>query len=155
MAESEDGLRTRAMSTRVVILVLGVVYLVFAVAGMIRVGWHEFEWEEPVRLFGIFGVSTLLNIAHGFLGLIALTAAIGGAAFAFAPVLAVVFTVMTAFGIVASIGTGTGDPFNLTWWNVVLYLLSVLACGFAYFSQLRAVWTHDDHSPERSPDRPQ
>jgi Domain of unknown function (DUF4383) len=155
MAESEDGLRTRTGSTRVIILVLGVVYLVFAVAGMVTVGWHEFKWEEPVRLFGIFGVSTLLNIAHGFLGLVALAAAIGGAAFAFAPVLAVVFTGMTAFGIVASIGVGTGDPFNLTWWNVVLYLLSVAACGYAYFSQVRAVWTHDEDSPEQSPDRPQ
>lgn len=134
MAESEVRARTRASSTRVVILVLGLAYLVLAVAGTAKVGWHEFGWSEPDRVFGVFGVSTLANILHGVLGLIATLSALGGAAsaFAFEPVLGVVFTAMTAFGVVAMVADDGGDPLNLTWWNVVLYLVSAVACGYAY-----------------------
>lgn len=141
MAESEVRFRTRTSSTRVVILLLGLLYLVLAVAGTITVGWNEFGWEEPVRVFGVFGVSTLLNIVHGFVGLIALLAALGGAAFAFAPVLGVAFTAMAAFGVVSRVAADAGDPLNLTWWNAVLYLCSVAACGYAYLSQVHQLRT--------------
>jgi hypothetical protein len=136
MAESEVGSRTRVAPARVVLLLLGVVYLVLATGGMFVTGWGEFGWEDPVRLFGVLGTSTLLNIVHGFVGLVALLAAVFGGADAFAPVLGIAFTAMAAFGIVARVAPGDGDPLNLTWGNVVLYLLSVAACVFAYFTRV-------------------
>jgi hypothetical protein len=127
--------RRRARTT---ILVIGVLYLVFGVAGFAYVGWGTFGYEEPVRLFGVFGVSTLLNIVHTFAGLLATVAALRKGATAFAPVALVAFVALTVFGIVARVFGGTGDPLNQTWWNIILYALTALACGYVYALGLRA-----------------
>lgn len=138
MAESDTRARTHASPARVIVLLLGLLYLVLAVAGMFTVGWDEFGWEDPVRMFGVLGVSTLLNIVHGFIGIVAIVAALRGGATAFAPVAGIAFTAMSAFGIVSQVFSDEGDPLNLTWGNVVLYLLSLAACVFVYLTRVRA-----------------
>jgi hypothetical protein len=126
------------MTTRSVLAGLGLVYLVLAVGGFVRVGLDGFGYEEPVRLFGIFGVSTLLSFVHTLLGVVALVAAWRGWTVAIAPVGIVWFTAMSAFGIVARSFGGDGDPLNLSWANVVLYLLSAVACGYVHVLRLRS-----------------
>ncbi|HEX2132512.1 MAG TPA: DUF4383 domain-containing protein [Actinophytocola sp.] len=138
MVESKARSRAREAPARTVVLVLGLLYLVLAVGGVVAAGWGEFGWEDPVRLFGIFGVSTLANVLHGFVGIVALVAALRGGAFAFAPVAGVAFLVMSVFGIVSEVFGGEGDPLNLTWWNVVLYLCSLVACVVVYGLRVRS-----------------
>ncbi|OLF12020.1 hypothetical protein BLA60_08295 [Actinophytocola xinjiangensis] len=140
MTESETGPSIRPSRTDGVILAVGLVYVVLAVAGTVKVGWHDFGWSEPDRVFWVFGVSTLANVVHGVVGLVGLFAAVGSAAFAFTPVLGVTFTAMAAFGIVAMSANDGGDPLNLTWWNVILYVVSAVACGYAYIGRV-----HDLH----------
>jgi hypothetical protein len=134
-----------ARRARRIVLGLGAVYLVLGLAGFARAGWTEFGYEEPVRLVGVFGLSTLLNIVHVFVGVLAILAALGRAPSTFAVVALVAFTAMAVFGATAHVFGGAGDPLNLTWWNVVLFALSATACGYVYSLRLRAV-------RERSPD---
>jgi fermentation-respiration switch protein FrsA (DUF1100 family) len=129
--------RAEAGRARLVVLVLALVYVVLAVAGIERAGWREFGPGESVLVFGVLGVSTLLNVVHALIGLVALGAALRHGAVAFALVALVVFTAMSAFGIVARGFGGSGDPLNLTWWNVGLYLLSAAACAFVYALRIR------------------
>jgi hypothetical protein len=129
--------RAGGLPARTVVLVLGLVYLVLAVGGVVAVGWGEFGWEDPVRLFGNFGISTLTNILHGFVGIVALVAALRGGAYAFAPVAGIAFMAMSAFGIAAQVFRDEGDPLNLTWWNVVLYLCGLVACVLVYGMRVR------------------
>jgi fermentation-respiration switch protein FrsA (DUF1100 family) len=123
---------------RKIVLGLGAVFVLLATAGFVRTGWGEFGQEEPVRVLGVFGVSTLLNIVHTFVGLVALLAALRGAAGALAPVATVAFTAMAVFGATARLFGDSGDPLNQTWWNVGLYLLSAAACAYVYSLRLRA-----------------
>lgn len=127
-----------AKLARAVVLGVGVVYLLLAIGGFIRTGWGEFGLEDPLRLLGILGVSTLLNFVHTFAGLVAVLAALRGAPSAFAAPGTVAFTAMAAFGAVARIFGGTGDPLNSTWGNVVLYALTAAVCAFVYALRLRA-----------------
>ena len=127
-----------ATQARAIVLGLGVVYLLLAIGGFIRTGWGEFGLEEPVRLLGILGVSTLLNFVHTFAGLVAVVAALRGAPSAFAAPATIAFTAMAVFGAVARIFGGTGDPTNMTWGNVVLYVLSAAVCVFVYTLRMRA-----------------
>jgi hypothetical protein len=127
-----------AKLARAIVLGLGVVYLLLAVGGFVRTGWGEFGLEDPLRLFGIIGVSTLLNFVHTFAGLVAVVAALRGAPSAFAAPATIGFTAMAVFGTVARIFGGTGDPMNMTWWNVVLYVLSAATCFYVYTLRLRA-----------------
>ena len=115
---------------RSVVLVLGVAYLALAVLGIASVGWDEFGFEEPVRMLGFLGVSTLSSIVHGLLGVVLTIAGLRRAGTAIAPITLVAFVVMSVFGGVALVATGAGDPLNLNWWNVLLYLLSAGACGY-------------------------
>jgi Domain of unknown function (DUF4383) len=114
---------------RAIVLSLGALYLLLAIAGFVRTGWGEFGLEEQLRVLGVLGVSTLLNIVHAFVGLVALLAALRSAASTFAPVATVAFAAMAAFGATARIFGDTGDPLNQTWWNVGLYLLSAVSCA--------------------------
>ena len=123
---------------RAIVLGVGVVYLVLGLAGFATVGFSEFGYEEPVRLLGVFGVSTLLNIVYTFVGLVAVLVALRGAATTFAPIANVAFTALTVFGAVARLFPGLGDPLNQTWWNVVVAALSAVACGYVYVLRLRA-----------------
>jgi hypothetical protein len=124
--------KTRVSPSRGVVLTLGVVYLALSVIGFATVGWHEFGMEKPVRMLGFLGVSTLLNVVHLLVGAVLTAAALRRFASGIAPVALVAFTAMTVFGLVARIFGGMGDPLNLNWWNVGLYALSALACGYAY-----------------------
>jgi len=45
---------------------------------------------------------------------------------------------MSVFGIVSRSFGGAGDPLNLSWANVVLYLLSAVACGYVHLLRLRS-----------------
>jgi hypothetical protein len=126
-----------ARRARVIVLGLGVVYLLLGVGGFIAVGWGEFGLEEPLRLLGVFGVSTLANIVHTFVGLVATAAALRGAQSVFAPVAIVAFTAMAALGVVSRLVADTGDPMNMTWWNVGLYVLSAVTCGYVFALRLR------------------
>ncbi|WP_260190842.1 DUF4383 domain-containing protein [Actinophytocola gossypii] len=137
MAESKVRSRAGTGPARAVVLVLALVYLVLAVGGVVTVGWGSFGWEDPVTLFGVFGISTLANILHGFIGVVALVAALRGGAYAFAPVAGIAFTAMSAFGIAAKVFRDEGDPLNLTWWNVALYLCSLVACVVVYGLRVR------------------
>lgn len=132
---------------RTIVLGLGVVYLLLAIAGFVRTGWGEFGQEEPLRLAGVLGVSTLLNIVHAVVGAVACLAAARGAAGAFAPVAMVVFTAMAVFGATARIFGDYGDPLNQSWWNVGLYLLSAATCGYLYSLPLRATEENPDDNP--------
>jgi hypothetical protein len=137
--------RSRAAKrVRAIVLGLGALYLLLAIAGFVRTGWGEFGLEEPLRLAGVLGVSTLLNIVHAFVGAVAVLAAVRGAAGAFAPVATVAFTAIAVFGATARIFGDYGDPLNLSWWNVGLYLLSAVACGYAYLLPLRAAARNQD-----------
>ncbi|OLF14641.1 DUF4383 domain-containing protein [Actinophytocola xanthii] len=128
-SESTTDRRRVVPPARLVMLVLGIMYLVLAVIGFITVGFQEFGPERPERMLGVLGVSTLLSIVHTGLGAVLTVAALRGAATALAPVATVAFTALSAFGIVARVFGGTGDPLNLTWWNIALYLVSAVACG--------------------------
>jgi hypothetical protein len=121
-----------------IVLGLGVVYLVLGLAGFARAGWGQFGFEEPVRLLGMLGISTLSSLIHTFVGLLAILAGLRGAPSAFAVVAMVAFTAMAVFGTTARIFGGTGDPLNLTWWNVGLFFLSAVTCGYVYSLWLRA-----------------
>jgi hypothetical protein len=138
MTASDTAKPAAATQSRLILAGLGTVYLVLAVGGFVGVGFDEFGYEEPVRLFGIFGVSTLLNFVHTLLGVVALVAAWRGWTVAVAPIGVVWFTAMSVFGIVARSFGGSGDPLNLSWANVVLYLLSAIACGYVYALRIRA-----------------
>jgi hypothetical protein len=133
MSKSESATdRPRvAPRARLIVLVLGIVYLALAVIGFVTAGFQEFGPERPVRMLGVFGVSTLLSIVHTGLGAVLTVAALRKAATALAPAATVAFVALSAFGIVARVFGGTGDPLNLTWWNIALYLLSAVACGVA------------------------
>ncbi len=133
-----------------VFLLLGVLYLVLAVVGITTVGWDEFGLEEPVRMLGFLGVSTLSCVVHGLLGMVLTIAGLRGAATGVAPVLIVVFLAMAVFGVVARTFGGTGDPLNLDWWNVLLYLGSALACGYVYVAGWRAASGDPDASRRRT-----
>ena len=122
---SPHGLRGR----RLVVLTLGVVYLAFAVIGLAIVGWHDFGYEEPVRMLGFLGVSTLLCVVHALVGVVLTLSALRRAAALVAP-LALAFVAMAVFGAVANTFGGNGDPLNLNWWNVFLYAGSAVACGY-------------------------
>lgn len=130
---SRAGRRARA-----IVIGLGVVYLLLGLGGFAVTGWGEFGLEEQLRLLGVFGVSTLANVVHTFVGLVATVAALRGAPGVFAPVAVVAFTAMAVFGAVSRVVADTGDPMNLTWWNVGLYLLSAVTCGYVYTLRLRA-----------------
>lgn len=117
---------------RLVVLALGILYLALAVIGLATVGWHDFGYEEPVRMLGFLGVSTLLSVVHGLAGVVLTIAGLRRAASAVAPVLVVAFFAMAVFGAVARIFGGTGDPLNLNWWNVALYAASSAACAYVY-----------------------
>jgi hypothetical protein len=119
------------------VLGLGALYLLLAIGGFLRTGWGEFGQEEPIRLVGVFGVSTLLNIVHTFIGVVALLAAARRMTTTFAPVATVAFTAMAVFGATARVFGGSGDPLNLTWWNVGLYLLSAATCAYVFALPLR------------------
>jgi hypothetical protein len=121
--------RTRRAPSRLV-AGLGALYVVLAVVGIATAGWHEFGLEEPVRMLGLLGVSTLLNIVHGMLGLALVVAGLRRAIAAVCSIALVAFAVMAVFGGVAKVFGGSGDPLNLNWWNVALYLLSVGVCGY-------------------------
>lgn len=127
-----------ARRTRAIVLGIGVLYLLLAIGGFIRAGFSSFGWEEPVRLLGFLGVSTLLSIAHTFAGALALVAALRGAPTAFAAPATVAFTAMAVFGAVSRIFADTGDPLNMTWWNVGLYVLTAATCAYVYSLRLRA-----------------
>ncbi len=127
-----------ARRTRAIVLGIGVLYLLLAIGGFIRTGFSSFGWEEPVRLLGFLGVSTLLNIVHTFAGLLAVVAALRKAPSAFAAPATVAFTAMAAFGAVSRIFADTGDPLNMTWWNVGLSLLTAATCAYVYSLRLRA-----------------
>ncbi|MFC4855339.1 DUF4383 domain-containing protein [Actinophytocola glycyrrhizae] len=127
-----------ARRARLVVLVLGVVYLALAVAGIVVVGWGEIRESDPAQLFGVLGVSRLLDIAHAVLAAGALLAAVRGAPTAFAAVATVAFTAMAAFGLVAEVVGDAGDPLHMTWWNVGLYLLSALTCLYVYTLRVKA-----------------
>jgi hypothetical protein len=120
------------------VLSLGVIYLALGLAGFVFFGFDEFGYEEPVRLLGVFGVSTLLNIVHTFVGLVAVLAAVRGAPSAFAVVAMVAFTALTVFGVVSRLFPGAGDPLNQSWWNVALYALTAVVCGYVYWLHLSA-----------------
>lgn len=139
MTHVRSGAGTRRAVRRrdVVVLVLGVGYLALSVIGFMTVGWHQFGLEKPVRMLGFLGVSTLLNIVHGLVGVVLTVAGLRRWADGIAPVAAVAFTAMTVFGAVARIFGGVGDPLNLGWWNVVLYALSALTCGYVFVTALR------------------
>jgi fermentation-respiration switch protein FrsA (DUF1100 family) len=121
---------------------LGLVYLVLAVAGFVAVGWGTFGYEEPVRVFSVVGTSTLANIVHAFAGVVALVAALRRGASVFAPIGTIAFLAMAVFGVVSRLFPGAGDPLNLTWWNVGLYLLSAIACLYAYLANARSAVDH-------------
>jgi hypothetical protein len=123
---------------RTVVLSLGVVYLLLGIVGFASIGFGEFGYEEPVRLLGVLGASTLLNIGHTFVGLVAGVAALRGAPSAFAAPATVAFTALTAFGVVSRVVPDSGDPLNQTWWNVILYALTAVACGYVYSLRLRS-----------------
>lgn len=123
--------------TRAIVLVLGVVYLALAVIALAVLGWGSIREAPDARILGVFGVSRLLIVAHGALGVIALLAAVRRGASAFAAVATIVFVAMTAFGIVANIIGDIGDPFHTTWWNVGLYALSAVACFYAYVVRMK------------------
>ncbi|MFL6127430.1 DUF4383 domain-containing protein [Actinophytocola sp.] len=122
---------------RTIVLVIGVVYLVLAIVGFATAGWGTFGYEEPVRMLGVFGVSTLLNIIHTFVGLAATVAAVRRVPSVFGTVAMVAFTVLTVFGVVARVFPGSGDPLNLTWWNVGLYALTAVVCGYVFTVRMR------------------
>lgn len=118
-------------------LVLGIVYLALSVIGFATVGWQEIGWEDPVRMLGFLGVSSLLNIVHGLIGLVLIGMSLRHWSVGIAPVAAVAFIAMAAFGAVARIFGGEGDPLNLNWWNVGLYVLSAAAAVYAYTTGVR------------------
>lgn len=126
-----------AARARAIVLVLGVVYLALAVATVAVIGWGSIREAESARLFGAFGVSRLLLVAHAVLGIVAVLSAVRRAPSAFAAVATVVFTAMTAFGVVANLVGDVGDPLHMTWWNVGLYALSALTCAYVYALRLR------------------
>jgi hypothetical protein len=130
-----------------IVLGLGVLYLLLAIGGFLRTGWGEFGQEEPIRLIGTLGVSTLLNIVHTFAGAVATFAAARGGATAFAPVAMVAFTAMAVFGATARVFGDSGDPLNLSWWNVGLYLLSAVTCGYVFSLRLRVTVEDPDDNP--------
>lgn len=127
-----------ARRARLIVLVVGVVYLALAVAGLVLVGWGGIRESESARFLGLLGVSRLLDIAHTVLGVVAVLAAVRRASSAFAAVATIVFTAMAAFGVVANVVGDAGDPLHMTWWNVGLYLLSGLTCAYVYSLRLRA-----------------
>ncbi|GAB1516020.1 DUF4383 domain-containing protein [Actinophytocola sp. KF-1] len=133
-----ETVRKTASPARTIVLVLGVVYLALAVIGLAVVGWGSIREAENARLLGVFGVSRLLIIAHGALGVIAVVAALRRGASAFAAVATIVFVAMSAFGVVANVIGDAGDPLHMTWWNVGLYVLSAVACVLAYTLNARA-----------------
>lgn len=130
-----------------IVLGLGVLYLLVAIGGFVRTGWGEFGQEEPIRLVGILGVSTLLNIVHTFVGAVATFAALRGGATTFAPVAMVAFTAMAVFGATARVFSDSGDPLNLSWWNVGLYVLSAVTCGYVFSLRLRVTEEDPDDNP--------
>jgi hypothetical protein len=135
--EAQTAARRSRSQGDVVMLVLGVCYLALSVIGFVTVGWQQFGYEEPVRMLGVLGVSTLLNIVHALVGAVLTLAGLRRSAAAIAPVLVVAFTAAVAFGVVARLFGGNGDPLNLTWWNVVLYALSALIGVYVYATALK------------------
>ncbi len=133
-----ETLPKTAGRARAIVLVLGVVYLALAVIGLAVLGWGSIRESENARLLGVFGLSRLLIVAHGAIGVIAVLSALRRGATAFAAVATIVFVAMAAFGIVANAVGDVGDPLHMTWWNVGLYLLSAVACVFVYTMRARA-----------------
>lgn len=120
-----------------VVLTLGVVYLALSVIGFVTVGWHQFGQGRTAVMLGFLGVSTLSNIAHGLIGLVLTGTSLRGWASGIAPVATIVFVAFAVFGTVARIFGGRGDPLNLNWWNVGLYVLSAVAAVYAYVAAVR------------------
>ncbi|MFI7675845.1 DUF4383 domain-containing protein [Actinophytocola sp. NPDC049390] len=133
-----ETLPKAAGRARLIVLVLGVVYLALAVIGLAVLGWGSIRESENARLLGVFGLSRLLIVAHGALGVIAVLAALRRGASAFAAVATIVFVAMTAFGVVANVVGDVGDPLHMTWWNVGLYALSAVTCVYVYALRMRA-----------------
>ena len=133
-----ETLPKAAKQARLVVLVVGVLYLALAVLGLVVVGWGSIRESEPGRLFGVLGVSRLLDVAHTVLGAAAVLAAVRRAPSVFAAVATIVFTAMAAFGVVANVVGDAGDPLHMTWWNVGLYAVSALTCAYVYSLRLRA-----------------
>ncbi|MCP2163746.1 DUF4383 domain-containing protein [Goodfellowiella coeruleoviolacea] len=121
----------RRTAARLLAAVVGVVYLVLAVAGFALTGTGEFTQSTAHQVL-IFDVSTLQNIVHAVVGVLGLLAAwqrTGNGTQFYGWAVLVVFFVLFCYGTVtllASTGV-TGDPLNLNWPDNWLHLVTAVA----------------------------
>ncbi|SDD76315.1 DUF4383 domain-containing protein [Actinokineospora iranica] len=106
---------------------LGVVYLVVGVLGLLQTGAGEFDGHVHGTVGGLGG-TTLLNLVHTILGalllLLAASRASGARVGGLFGVLA--FLGLTAYGVVAALRGGEDEPLGVDWPATVLHGVSVL-----------------------------
>ncbi len=126
--------------TRLVVALLGLVYLVLGVAGFFTpetadVGHH------PQNAVWLFSASGLLNLLHTLLGVAGLAAALRTTtALAYSWAAFIALTGLTAYGLVAATGNPPEDPVNINWadnWLHGLSALILLATGVLATRALR------------------
>ncbi|WIX75559.1 DUF4383 domain-containing protein [Amycolatopsis carbonis] len=117
---------------RLVVLVVGVVYLVLGVLGIFvpgnfgSTGSGPFTSHQPQYTLWIFSVGPLLNVMRiliGALGLLAARSSSGTAIFSFA---ATIWLAGVSTYSILVLTLGTGDRLNVNWATAILHLATMV-----------------------------
>lgn len=111
---------------QVLMLVVGVVYLGLAVGGFAVTGTNQFG-RVNAEFLG-FGVSTMHNVVHAAIGVLALLSATklaGATVFGWLGFMALIG--LSAYGVLVVIGDSSADPLNVDWPGNVLHLVTAVA----------------------------
>lgn len=118
--------RPRIWGARTLCAVLGLVYLVIGILGLVQTGSGSFEGTESVA--GLGG-TTLLNILHTAAGALALGAAIAPRTTRLFGFLGLVYFIgLSVYSIVALIGGAENEPLGISVPSTVLHIAAVLVC---------------------------
>jgi hypothetical protein len=125
MAGHEHGGR-HIRPAQVLMPVIGLVYLGLAVGGFAVTGTNEFGSSDATFLG--FGVSTMHNVLHAVIGVLAVLSATKLAAAAVFGWLGFMMLLgLSAYGVVVTLGDRSVDPLNVNWPANVLHLMTAVA----------------------------
>lgn len=121
------GRGPRVWGARTFCALLGLVYLVIGILGLIETGSAQFEGTESVA--GLGG-TTLLNIIHTAAGALALGAALHSRTTRLYGFLGLVFFLgLSVYSVVALIGDSENEPLGIAVPSTVLHFAAVLVCA--------------------------
>ncbi|MBC6446223.1 DUF4383 domain-containing protein [Actinokineospora xionganensis] len=121
------GRRPRVWGARTFCALLGLVYLVIGILGLVETGAEAFEGTESVA--GLGG-TTLLNIIHTAAGALALAAALHSRTTRLFGFIGLVFFLgLSVYSVVALIDDAENEPLGISVPSTVLHFAAVLVCA--------------------------